>query len=70
MASLATRFIAVANLKGGTGKTTIALNLASALAARPSVTVVDADIQGTAAAYAKAGGLPVIAGQADDPRSQ
>lgn len=51
--------LAVANLKGGGGKTTIAVNLASALAGRAAVTVVDADAQGTATAYAAQGELPV-----------
>ena len=41
--------IAVGNLKGGTGKSTIAVNLACALAdGGGSVVLVDADAQGTA----------------------
>lgn len=51
--------IAVANLKGGPGKTTIAVNLASALAAGRSVALIDADSQGTATAWAGNGALPV-----------
>ncbi len=38
--------IALANLKGGCGKTTISTNLSAALAARGSVGLVDADPQG------------------------
>lgn len=53
------RFIAVANLKGGAGKSTVAVNLAGELAGKKhSVTVVDADAQGTAAYWASAGRLP------------
>ncbi len=46
------RIVAVANLKGGTGKSTIAVNLAClAAAASGPVLLVDADPQGTAAAW-------------------
>ena len=51
--------IAVANLKGGVGKTTIAVNLACALAGFEEVVIVDADAQGTASAWASDGNLPV-----------
>lgn len=54
------RIIAVGNLKGGVGKSTLALNLACELAA-PSrrVALVDADEQGTVSSWAPAGALPV-----------
>lgn len=48
--------IALANLKGGCGKTTLAVNLAGAFA--PGSVLVDADPQGTATAWAEGGGLP------------
>lgn len=53
------KLIASANLKGGTGKTTLAVNLACALSVGGKVVVVDADEQATASAWAAAGGLPV-----------
>jgi chromosome partitioning protein len=52
--------IAVVNLKGGCGKSTIAVNLACALAGRRAkVALMDADMQGTATQYASSGRLPV-----------
>lgn len=51
--------VAVTNLKGGAGKTTLAVNIASALAAKgQAVILVDADAQGTSASWASAGNLP------------
>ena len=53
------QIIACGNLKGGVGKTTIAVNLACALASRGhGVTVLDLDPQGSASAWASAGHLP------------
>lgn len=52
--------IAVGNLKGGTGKSTIAVNLACMLASeRCSVVLVDADGQATASDWHGGGDLPV-----------
>ena len=48
--------IALANLKGGVGKSTLAVNIAGAL--HPKITLIDADPQATATAWAEAGNLP------------
>ncbi len=53
------RLIAVANLKGGCGKSTIAVNVACELAQKSTVELIDADAQGTTTAWAGQGGLPV-----------
>ena len=52
---MSSRIIAVGNLKGGTGKSTVAVNLACCLAESQAVTLVDADPQGTASAWLKDG---------------
>ena len=53
--------ISVCNLKGGSGKSTIAVNLACALQDRVNqeCRLVDADRQGTVNAWAAKGELPV-----------
>jgi chromosome partitioning protein len=54
------QIIVVGNLKGGTGKTTIAVNLACAFAERGSrVALLDVDPQASASAWGRAGGLPI-----------
>jgi chromosome partitioning protein len=56
----AARVIAVGNLKGGTGKSTVAVNVACAIAAQGrSCAIVDTDPQGTAMCWAAGGRLPV-----------
>jgi chromosome partitioning protein len=53
------RVIAIANLKGGCGKTTIALNLACELNAEASTVLIDADGQSTASMWCELGQMPV-----------
>lgn len=56
------RIIVVANLKGGVGKSTIAINLASALASSGArVVIIDADSQGTSSFWETQGQLPAKA---------
>jgi chromosome partitioning protein len=65
--------IASGNLKGGTGKSTLAVNLASALGARGlRVALLDLDPQGTASAWAAGADLPleVVAGAPADPHGR
>lgn len=65
------RIIAVINQKGGTGKTTLALNLAAGLSRRGSVHVVDADPQRSVTQWVGMGGgnsgLPGVAQLAGNP---
>lgn len=68
---MANRIIAVINQKGGTGKTTLALNLSAGLALRGSVHLVDADPQHSLTHWVSMGGdnsgLPAVTQLRDDP---
>jgi chromosome partitioning protein len=55
---MAGKLIAIGNLKGGVGKTTLAISVACALAEHGQAVVVDADAQASATAWAAAGNLP------------
>ena len=55
-----TKKVALVSMKGGVGKTTIAVNLACALAdENTSVALVDADVQATATEWLAIGNLPI-----------
>lgn len=67
----ATQRIALASLKGGCGKSTLALNLAAGLAQRHRVALLDADPQGALRHWSAWGqahpGLPEVFDASDDP---
>ena len=60
--------IAIANLKGGCGKSTLSLNLASGLMSRGSTALLDADPQGTLEHWLKASveGMPSVVNASKD----
>ncbi|HET9112470.1 MAG TPA: ParA family partition ATPase [Burkholderiales bacterium] len=68
------RIIAVINQKGGSGKTTLALNLSAGLALRGSVRLVDADPQRSITQWVRLGGdgsgLPAVAQLDRDPEME
>lgn len=70
---MANRIIAVINQKGGSGKTTLALNLSAGLAVRGSVHLVDADPQRSITQWVGMGGdnsgLPAVTQLGRDPEA-
>lgn len=60
----APRRLAVLNAKGGTGKTTLAVQLAAGLGRRASTVLGDLDPQGSARQWLRGGAVPVVADEA------
>ena len=52
--------IAIVNQKGGTGKTSLATNLGSALAQEQTVLLIDADAQGSSRDWAESRAVPLL----------
>lgn len=55
---MATHVTAIINQKGGTGKTTLAMNLAAGIARRAETVVIDLDPQGSCRQWASLGSAP------------
>ena len=55
---MGTHVIAVINQKGGTGKTTLSMNLAAGLSRRADTVVIDLDPQGSSMQWASMGSVP------------
>jgi len=61
------KVVSVVNMKGGVGKTTLSINLASALGNKAKILIVDLDPQANASVYLMGGSNYIQYGSQENP---